>query len=62
MRFTNAEKKRMMELGISKQAIYNWERGQGISMRLLPTVAKAMQITTDELIAQLIKEHHLETP
>jgi hypothetical protein len=57
MKFSDTEKRWLLEdPDITRQHIYNWEHGGGISMRFLPSVAKVRGITTDELIAQLLQE------
>ena len=57
MKFTDTEKGWLLESpDITRQHIFNWEQGGGISMKFLPQVAKVKRISIDVLIAQLIEE------
>jgi hypothetical protein len=57
MKFTDTEKRWLLDTEeVTRQHIFNWEGGGGISMKYLPLVAKVKGISVEALIAQLIEE------
>lgn len=57
MKFTDTEKRWLLDTEeVTRQHIFNWEGGGGISMKYLPLVAKVKGISVETLIAQLIEE------
>ena len=57
MKFTDTEKRWLLDTEeITRQHIFNWEGGGGISMKYLPLVAKVKGISVEALISQLIEE------
>ena len=59
MKFTDTEKGWLMESTdpeITRQHIFNWEQGGGISMKFLPQVAKVKRVPIEELIKMLLAE------
>jgi hypothetical protein len=55
MDFNETEKRWLADMceDITRQHIFNWEKGGGISLKYLPMVAKVKGITVDELVRQL---------
>lgn len=57
MKFSDTEKGWLLESPeITRQHIFNWEQGGGISMKFLPCVAKVKRVSIDELIKLLLAE------
>ena len=57
MKFTDTEKGWLLESpDITRQHIFNWEQGGGISMKFLPQVAKVKRVPIEEVIKMLLAE------
>ena len=57
MKFTDTEKRWLLDTEeVTRQHIFNWEGGGGISMKYLPLVAKVKGISVEALIERLLDE------